>query len=179
MTKQQSKNIVFRWLVFLFKFIWIFILSSFVYKNNEVIGISKYISYIVIVVAVLWFLVRLIMLMRNTKHTKTFDFNKGKKVRSFILPALIVTLSGTNPFAKYVYEMPDLMSDFSIENMFKVIFWIPLFIVFEVIVPVFNYAFSQDTPSATALSSIIIMGFVLSLVYSYINPNFKIWGVKK
>lgn len=75
----------------------------------------------------------------------------------------------------FVYNFPDIINDFSIENIIRAVFWIPLFMTFFLLIPFLDFMF-EDTVVSNLTLGFSIVSIVVGGITSYISPNFRLWG---
>lgn len=79
----------------------------------------------------------------------------------------------------YMYDVPNIFEDFpsavTMENIIRVAFFIPLMIIFYLLIPLFNFALS-GSPTGSIFLGLLILAFILREVIRFIDPDFHLYG---
>lgn len=79
----------------------------------------------------------------------------------------------------YMYDVPDIFDDFpnniSMENLIRVAFFIPLMIIYYLLIPLFNFILSGSV-SGSIMLGLLILAFILREVIRFIDPDFHLFG---
>jgi|LGVE01.1.fsa_nt_gb hypothetical protein len=79
----------------------------------------------------------------------------------------------------YLYEAPNIFEDFpnniTMENVIRIAFFIPLMIVFYLLIPLFNFVLGGSATGFIILT-LLILAFILREVIRFIDPDFHLFG---
>ena len=81
------------------------------------------------------------------------------------------TTDGVNP-TTFTYDFPN---NITMENVIRIAFFIPLMIIFYLLIPLFNFVLSGSATGFVVLS-LLILAFILREVIRFIDPDFHLFG---
>ena len=91
----------------------------------------------------------------------------------------LLDFSNTVRVEHYMYDVPNMFEDFpnniTMENIIRVAFFIPLMIIFYLLIPLFNFVLG-GTASGSIMLGLLILAFILREVIRFIDPDFHLFG---
>jgi len=79
----------------------------------------------------------------------------------------------------YLFDVPNIFEDFpnniTMENIIRVAFFIPLMIIFYLLIPLFNFVLGGSA-SGSIMLGLLILAFILREVIRFIDPDFHLFG---
>jgi hypothetical protein len=91
----------------------------------------------------------------------------------------IIDFSNNTRVSHYLYDVPNIFTDFpsavTMENLIRVAFFIPLMIIFYLLIPLFNFLLSGSA-TGSILLGLLILAFILREVIRFIDPDFHLYG---
>ena len=77
------------------------------------------------------------------------------------------------------YDVPNIFEDFpnniTMENIIRIAFFIPLMIIFYLLIPLFNFVLSGSA-SGSIMLGLLFLAFILREVIRFIDPDFHLFG---
>lgn len=112
----------------------------------------------------------------------TTEFESVLKVSYFegsVTADSIILFDNNSRIDHYMYDVPDIFEDFpsnvTMENIIRIAFFIPLMIIFYLLIPLFNFVLSGSATGSIMLG-LLILAFILREVIRFIDPDFHLFG---